>query len=324
MEETLKSLADLPQLIREQSQEQNNSEQEPEQEQNQQEQNNKPLSKYAAKQQRRRSLAEGPLEQHHHNQQQHEVRRSANLQDTEKWMAIVRLATSLDQISSKVENLENRLNALVVPEAQPPMDVEALRKDLWDDFAKHAKSIVQLITVRLEEQVQDLRYRQKAIQTQITNDVTGAHERINARLSDLVTDVCDTRDLLRELMRRVGDPADTPISSRLREVQYLTKQLELQKEQKEQEDQKEEAPWACRKHWLPRWACQILFGSDRVHVTDHGVWTEMEIQLGAPMEFDGVSLWDLYKKIRSARRAYKVQQKIQKLQEQLNQNTAAK
>ena len=304
MEETLKSLADLPEMGEVQNT--------PNQEQNQQQlaQETRPLSKYAAKQQQRRSLAEHAQQKQH----RHEVRRSAALADTEKWMAIVRMATSLDQLSAKVENIENRLNALVLPE-NPAVDVEALRKNLWDDFSKQAKSIVQLITVHLEEQAQDLRYRQKAIQTQITNDVTGVHERINVRLSDLITDAGDSRDLLRELMRRVGDPADTPISSRLREVQYIVKRLE------NPPDEPKEDP-VDRTHWLPRWACQLLFGSEAVHVTDHGVWAE--VRIGNKIDFGGVSLWDLYKKIRSARRAYKVQQKIAVLQAKLNQNTAAK
>lgn len=320
MAEEIKSLADLPQLIREQS----NTEQEQDQDQsNQQEQNQqvqipqaaqeqRPVSKYAAKQQqRRRSLTEHPREQEHRdqNQQRHEARRSAALEDTEKWMAIVRMATSLDQISAKVENLENRLNAMVLPE-QPPVDMEAIHKDLKKEISGHASSIVNLITMRLEDQAQDLRYRQKAIQTQITNEVTAAHERINVRLSDICSNVSDTRDLLRELMRRVGDPADTPISSRLREVQYITKQLELQKEQ-------DNAPQD-RTHWLPRWACQLLFDADQIHVTDHGVWTETRV--GDQIDFGGSSLLELWKNIRAAKKAWKVQQKIAALQAKLNQS----
>lgn len=310
MAEELKSLADLPQLIREQSQEQNNSEQE----QQQPAQEQRPVSKYAAKQQRRRSLAEGPRDQN--QRQPHEIRRGAQLQDTEKWMAVVRLATSLDQISAKVENIETRLNALVLPEAQPPVDMEVLRKDLWEDSTKQGSSIVNLMTVKLEEQCQDLRERQKALQTQITNEVTTARERIQARLSEVWDEVIDTRDLLRELMRRVGDPADTPISSRLREVQYIVKRLENPPDDPKEDPQD-------RTHWLPRWACQLLFGSDEVHVTGHGVWAEVHI--GDKTDYGADTLFDLWKRIRSARRAYKVQQKIQKLQEQLNQsNTAAK
>lgn len=305
MEETLKSLADLPDV---------GTTQEPEQS-NQQEQNQRPLSKYAAKQRRRSFTEQGPREQNQ-NHRQHEIRRSAQLQDTEKWMAVVRLATSLDQISAKVENIENRLNALVLPETPAvDVDVETLRKNLWEDAAKQANCTVSLITVRMEEQCQDLRERLRAIQTQITDDTTAIQERVNTRLTELFVDTVDTRDLIRELMRRVGDPADTPLASRLREVQYLTKQLELQKE-KEQE----EAPQD-RKHWLPRWACQLLFDAEQIHVTDHGVWTETRV--GDKIDFGGSSLLELWKKIRAARRAYKVQQKIAALQAKLD-NTAAK
>jgi len=303
MEETLKSLADLPEMGEVQNT--------PNQEQNQQSASeSRPMSKYAAKQQKRRSLAEGPREQH---QQRHEVRRGAQLVDTEKWMAIVRMATSLDQISAKVENLENRLNALVLPEHGN--DLETLAETTGEALKASTNTVVNLVRVALEEQAQDLRNRQKEIQTQITNEVTAAHERINSRLVALVTDVCDTRDLLRELLRRIGDPADTPISSRLREVQYIVKKLE------NPPDEPKEDP-VDRTHWLPRWACQLLFGSEAVHVTDHGVWAE--VRIGNKIDFGGVSLWDLYKKIRSARRAYKVQQKIAVLQAKLNQNTAAK
>ena len=309
MEETIKSLADLPQLIREQAQEQNNQEAQ----NNQHQEQKKHVSKYAAKQQRRKPL---PLQSRSGNQlpflgqpQQH------GLDDAEKWATMVHLATSLDNIAARVEGIETRLNALVLPE-QPPVDVEELRKNLWDDFAKHASSIVNLVRVALEEQAQDLRTRQQATQKQITDEVTGAHERINNRIGDLVCDVIDTRDLLHELMRRVGDPADTPLASRLREIQYIVKKLE-----NPPDDPKENVPQD-HTHWLPRWACQILFGSEEVHVTDHGVWTETRV--GDKVDFGGSSLFDLWKKIRSAKAAYRVQQKIQKLQEQLNQNPAAK
>lgn len=305
MVETLKSLADLPDVGTVQEQTTQNPEQN-----NQQELKEPRFSKYAAKQRRRALTEQGPRDQQH---QQHEIRRSANLQDTEKWMAIVRMATSLDQIASKVENLENRLNALVVPE-QPPVDMEELRKNLWEDAVKHASSIVNLLSVRLEEQCQDLRNRQKEIQTQITNEVTAAHERISCRLSDLVTDAVDSRDLLRELLRRIGDPADTPISSRLREVQYIVKKLENPPDEKEDPQD--------RTHWLPCWLCRLLFDAEQIHVTDHGVWTETRV--GDKIDFGGSSLLELWRNIRAAKKAYKVQQKIAALQAKLNKNSAAK